>query len=253
MEKINLENIIDAFFTNYNIAPPFLRINQDGKYALVGQSDLANGDIQVYSKNLKGKLTPLNHTITLNEIMIFMKIVDKLSDENLLDFDDPDITSFLEQQLLKILSVFFDKDMSELKRFVTYEIVYHFVMNNKQLINEAIYNLTRDEEPNRTLTPQQLDESLDGTQFIDPYISIAYEVARIYKMRPYDIIANWSSTELLVAFTKISNDNSLNAYVSYKNSQKDAPKPRQPDKQVFYFEELDQVNSENEEGDDEDD
>lgn len=234
-KNITKQDVVNAFTTNYSLAPPYIKVDSDGLYTLVGQSDLATGEIQVYKNVGDGKLTALNHTVTLSATMALIKIIGKLYDENLMNFEDEEVNLFLEETICNVLVCFFG-DKAEFK--YSDELAYCFVMNNKQLINEAIYNVTNDKESNAVISPQELDDSLDGCQFIDPYVNIAHEIAKSYKMRPYDIISNWSTSELIVTFAKISNDNSLNAFINYKYSQPKAPKQKPPKKQTFYFEEI---------------
>lgn len=242
MDKtIEKEDVVKAFTTNYKIAPPYIRVDEDGQYTLVGQSDLATGEMQEYGEFGKGKLTALNHTITLSATMVLIKIIGKLYDEDMMDFEDKEIMSFLEGNILDVLVCFFG---DETKLDYSDELAYAFVMANKQLINEALYNVTNDKEFNIAISPQEIDDSLEGSQFIDPYVNIAHEIAKNYKMRPYDIISNWSTSELIVTFAKISNDNSLSSFINYKYSQPKAPKQRPPKKQTFYFEEIGSVEDE---------
>lgn len=215
-----------------NNAPPFMSAGEDGVYYLRGISDLANGELQDYGKMYgECKLTALNHTKTLNEIMIVLKIIEKLEEEELLNFDDIEIVNYLENELLKILVCFFGDETIKYDSLV----MYAFITWNRQIVNEAIYNLVADTKLKVPLSPQQLDDSLEGEQFIDPYFSIANDIAFSYKLRPYDVIKNWSTAELVVTYAKMANDNSLNAFVNYKYSQPKAPKQQPPKKQVFYF------------------
>lgn len=230
-EEKKLEDVIDLLTQLHELAPPFICLGEDQKYYIRGISDLANGEMQDYGKYGKCKLTALNHSATLTELMNFNKIIAKLEDENLLDYNDEEIVRYLEIEFLSVLQTFLNNETVEYSNVLAYSFAYW----NKQLINESIYNLTRDENIQFPVSPQQLDDSLEGEQFIDPYITIAYEIAYVYKIRPYTVINEWSTSELVVTFAKMANDNSLTAFTNYKYSQPKAPKQRPPQKQMFYF------------------
>ncbi|MGX2947204.1 hypothetical protein [Enterococcus alishanensis] len=247
-QNLTIDDLIQCLFTNFPYAPPFIRINKDGVYSLVGQSDLSTDRIQVYSNGFKGKLTALNHFVTINELIRTMKILDSIDDSPEIDVHDPEIIEFIENMFKSTLAVFFDTDFLIINEVYNHEFFYEFIMNNKELINEAIYNITRDEVPSNSLSPKELDESFEGEQFIDPYISLAYDIAKNYKIRPSEVVNNWTTSELIVTFTKMANENAMNAYVSYKASRPNAPKDNsQPKKQIYFFETLEEASKENEE------
>lgn len=236
-ETVNLEDVIGLLTQLHDMAPPFICLGEDKKYYIRGISDLANGEMQDYGEYGKCKLTALNHTATLNALMTFNKIIAKLEDEHLLNYNDEEVVNYIQSQFLIVLCTFLNKEDVEYSN----KLAYSFAYWNKQLINESIYNLTSDGNVNMPISPQQIDDSLEGEQFIDPYITIAYEIAYVYKIRPFTVITEWSTSELVVTFAKMSNDNSLKAFTNYKYSQPKAPKQRAPEKQVFYFGEV--VNS----------
>lgn len=240
-----MQEIIELITKNYADAPPYIRLGENSEYRLVGNSDMANGNAEYYEGYGYYKLTAVNHTNTLQALMQFLTLVDAMDDADILDYEDKDIMTYLEFEFSKVLTAFFNKsDMVEYNQNITVE----FLKNSKNLINEALYNFTLDQDDMPQAPYVKPSETLEGQQFSDPYIGIAYEIAKEYKLRPYDVITTWSTAELIVAYAKVANDNSLEAYLNYKQSQPKAPKQKQPKKQAFFFDEInDGISEEDEE------
>ena len=234
-----MEEMIDLLSDFHENAPPFIRERGEEGYALVGNSDLANGEDYDYGNLGKCKLTAQNHTKTLLSLIGFIMLLDELSNKGLLDLDDIEVLAFIEKEFENVLNSFFGFEVK-----FDYKLSQLFINNNLQIVNEALYNITNDKEGVRKLDYDQQVDSLEGNQFIDPYINIAYEIAKEYKLRPYEVISEWSSSELVVAFAKIANDRSLDNFLNWKYSQSKAPKRKNPIKQAFYFEEINGDNDE---------
>ena len=230
-----MQEVIELLFQFHEDAPPFISENEDGEsYSLVGLSDRATSDLFDYGEFGKCKLTARNHTTTLLSLMNFMMLVDEMMDHEEISLDDVEVTTFLQFEFMGILSQYFGEDI------LTYsdDLVMKFIKDNPQLINEALYNVTKDKEPVKQVDYQAIIDGLEGSQFEDPYINIAYDIAKEFKLRPLDVINNWSTTELIVTFAKIANDQSLDSFLAWKYSQKNAPKRKPPKKQSFYFKKI---------------
>ncbi|OFI46755.1 hypothetical protein BG262_02860 [Floricoccus penangensis] len=221
---------IIKYITLHNEAPPFIGQDDKGNYVLQGRSDLATGEVFEYECG-KMKLTANNHTNTLLSLMKFIATADELDDHELLDLSDKEVVKFMERLFEKVLRAYFGEPQTFHK--VT---ALKILTDNPQIVNEAIYNLVSDSKETKR-DYDSIVNGLDGEQFNDPYISMAYELANHYKKRPYELIAEWSTSELVVAYAKISNDASLSNYRSWSSSQKEY-KPKQPKKQVFFFKEV---------------
>jgi len=227
----DLFEFLSHFHTN---APPFISENEDGSYSLVGSSDLAIYSEFDYGELGRCKLTAKNHTKTLLALMNFIVTIDEISENEMLSLDDEEVIGFIEFQFSEILTNYFGF-------FVKFDqnLALSFLNNHKELVNEALYNITKDKDLKVQRDYNAIDDSLDGQQFQDPYVGIAYQVAKAFKIRPLDVVNDWSTAELIVTFAKLENDNSLDSYISWKYSQKNAPKRSNPRKQMFYFEEVD--------------
>jgi len=236
MEIITLEEIVKAFSKSYQMAPPFIALNEEdngASYNLIGQSDLATKETHVYCNGKTGNLCALNHSICLNESIYFFNLIAMLYDNDLMDYDDKEIIEWLEISFCNIMKIYFNDPEIEYSN----QLAYEFIMNNKELINETLYNVTKDNDLQPMRMPNEIDDSLDGEQFNDPYIAMAYQIADNYKIRPKEVIENWTTNELIVLFAKISNQNSLASFVQYKYNQPKAPKQAPPKKQLFFFKE----------------
>lgn len=229
----SMNNLIEFLTQFHKNAPPFISKNEDGSYSLVGSSDKATEAIFDYGELGSRKLTAKNHSQTLLALINFIILLDALSDSEEISFEDEIVVEFLSIEFEKVLSVYFGKEID-----YTNDLAMKFLQNNSQLVNEALYNVTKDKEPMKQIDYQEIADSLEGTQFEDPYINIAYEIAKEFQMRPLDVIENWSTSELIVTFAKFANDRSLDSFLNYKYSQKNAPKRKQPKKQMFYFKEI---------------
>lgn len=231
-----MNDLIELLSQFHKNAAPFISENEDDSFSLVGSSDYATGEWFDYGKDLgKCKLTAKNHSETLLTLMNFIVLIDALSDAEELSFNDPEVIEFLEKEFEGVLSCYFMKEVK-----YDNEVAFQFLTDNLQIINEAIYNLTEDKKPPKQLNYQELQDSLEGSQFNDPYIGIAYDIAKKFHIRPSEIIDEWSTSELIVIFAKLSNDSSLESFISWKYSQKKAPKRPNPKKQAFYFQEIEE-------------
>ncbi|EGP4894214.1 hypothetical protein FI615_001701 [Enterococcus faecium] len=228
-----MEELLEFLTQFHKNAPPFIRVNNDGSYSLVGSSDLVNGSNHQYGELGKCKLTAKNHTKTLISLINFLVLADALVDEGFA-VKDREVIELLEVSFSEVLSAYFGKKV-DYSQFLALQ----FVNNNKQLVNEALYNVTKDKEIEKPRDYQSIVDGLEGQQFSDPYLNIAYEIAQEYRLRPYEIVENWSTSELIVAFAKIANDRSLESFLNWKYSQPNAPKRNPPKKQVLFFEEID--------------
>lgn len=228
-----MQDLIELLFDFHEDAAPFISENEDGEsYSLVGLSDKATSDLFNYGELYgKCKLTARNHAQTLISLMNFMIIVDELADCEELSFDDEEVITFLQFEFLSVMSSYFQQEIST----YTHEVALQILRDNPHLVNEALYNMTKDKEPMKKVNYNAIADGLEGTQFEDPYINIAYEVAKEFKLRPMDVIRYWSTSELIVIFAKIANDHSLDGFLSWKYSQKNAPKRPTPKKQAFFF------------------
>lgn len=228
-----MNDVIELLSQYHKNAAPFISENEDNSFSLMGMSDLATGEWFDYGKLGKCKLTAKNHSETLLTLMNFIVLIDALSSSEELSFDDLEVTEFLEKEFEKVLSCYFMKE-------VKYDnsIAFQFLTDNPQIINEAIYNLTEDKKLPKQANYQQIQDSLEGAQFSDPYIGIAYDIAKKFQIRPSEIIEDWSTSELIVIFAKLSNDSSLESFLNWKYNQPNAPKRTPPQKQAFYFEEI---------------
>lgn len=231
-----MQDLIELLFVFHEEAAPFISENEDGEsYSLVGLSDKTTSDLFDYGEIYgKRKLTAKNHAQTLLSLMNFMSIVDKLGDHEELSFEDEEVIGFLQFEFLDVLSSYFQREISG----YSHEVALQVLTDNPHLINEALYNMTKDKEPLKKVNYNAIVDGLEGTQFEDPYINIAYEVAKEFKLRPMDVIENWSTAELIVIFAKTTNDHSLDGFLNWKYSQKNAPKRPTPKKQVFFFRKL---------------
>lgn len=227
-----MEEIIEFLTKFHSEAPPFIKQNQDGSYSLVGDSDLAKGEFIDYGELGEYRLTAMNHTRTLVSLMNFLTIADAMAD-NALDFSEVENKAFLEFEFENVLAAYFDKSVE-----FDYEVAWQFLEGNKTLVNEVLYNLTRDKDNEPEDSYQDIVDSLDGMQFKDPYVSIAYEIAKEFKLRPLDVMNEWSTSELIVLFAKTANDNSQQNFLNWKYNQPKAPKQKKPTKQRFYYEEV---------------
>lgn len=228
-----MNDLIEYLTQFHENAPPFISENEDGSYSLVGSSDIATGTDFDYGDLGNCKLTAKNHSETLLTLMNFIILIDAMSDSEELSFDDEEVTAFLEFEFGGVLSAYFRRTI-----MFSYEIAMKVLHDNPQLINEALYNVTKDKKQIMQIDYQSVVDGLDGTQFEDPYINIAYEIAKEFHLRPLAVIEEWSTSELIVTFAKISNDRSLDSFLNWKYSQKNAPKRKPPRKQTFYFEEI---------------
>lgn len=230
-------NDLIEFLTKYHKnAPPFISENEDS-YSLVGSSDKATLSSFDYGELGSCKLTAKNHSATLIELMNFIVLLDAMSDSNELSFEDDEVVAFLSVEFSGVLNCYFNREVS-----YSYDLAMKFLQDNPQLVNEALYNVTKDKEQIKQIDYQSIVDGLDGIQFEDPYINIAYEIAKEFKLRPLEVIENWSTAELIVTFAKMTNDRSLDSFLNWKYSQKNAPKRKPPKKQAFYFEEVGEEN-----------
>ncbi|MCI3860070.1 hypothetical protein V6B05_01335 [Lactococcus garvieae] len=215
-------------------APPFISENEDGSYSLVGESDLASGELTHYEGIGDFKLTAKNHSKTLIALMKFILEIDAISEEELLSFEDEEVNVYLSYRFTEVMIEFFGEDIDFI---YTDELAEFFILNNKQLVNEAIYNLTKDKKDKGDIDYQAIVDGLEGSQFEDPYLNIAYEIAKEFSLRPWEVVDKWSTSELIVAFAKLSNDKTQEAFLNYKYSdpKKKAPVPK---KQKFFFEKV---------------
>lgn len=225
-------------------APPFISENEDGSYSLVGNSDLASGELTHYEGIGDFKLTAKNHSKTLVALMRFILEIDAISDKEELSFDDEEVNVYLSYRFAEVLIEFFGEDTDFI---YTDELAEFFILNNKQLVNEAIYNLTKDKKDTAGVDYQAIVDGLEGSQFEDPYLNIAYEIAKEFSLRPWEVVDKWSTSELIVAFAKLSNDKTQEAFLNYKYSdpKKKAPVPK---KQKFFFEKVVEEDEEEEDG-----
>nr|DAV18287.1 MAG TPA: hypothetical protein [Caudoviricetes sp.] len=228
-----MNELIEYLTQFHKDAPPFISENENGSYSLVGSSDLAAESDFDYGVLGTCKLTAKNHSQTLLTLINFIILIDAMSDSEELSFDDEEVATFLGFEFSNVLSKYFLQEVS-----YSDELAMKVLTDNPQLVNEALYNVTKDKEQITQIDYQVLVDSLDGTQFEDPYINIAYEIAKEFSLRPFDVIDNWSTSELIVTFAKIANDKSLDSFINWKYSQKNAPKRKPPKKQAFYFEQI---------------
>ncbi|MDT2685806.1 hypothetical protein [Enterococcus gallinarum] len=231
-----MQDLFEILFKFHEDAPPFIAENEDGEsYVLMGQSDKATSDLFDYGKEYgKCKLTAKNHSQTLISLMNYMILIDTMSEHEDLSFEDIEIISFLQFQFMEVLSNYFIRKIDS----YSHEIALKFLLDNPHLVNEALYNITKDKEVMKGVDYQSIVDGLEGTQFEDPYINIAFDIATEFKLRPMDVIENWSTSELVVTFAKIANIHSLDSFLNWKYSQKNAPKRKPPKKQVFFFKKL---------------
>lgn len=227
-----MKELLEFLTRFHKNAPPFIRVNADDSYSLVGSSDLVNGSSFQYGEFGSCKLTAKNHTKTLLSLMNFLILADALLDEGFA-LEDQDVNDLLEVAFSEVLSIYFNKKME-----YSNTLAIRFVNNNKQLVNEALYNVTTDRKTTKTRDYQSIADGLEGQQFTDPYLNIAYDIAQEYGLRPFEVIEEWSTSELIVAFAKIANDRSLESFLNWKYSQSNAPKRKPPKKQVLFFEEI---------------
>lgn len=230
-ERVN--DLIEYLTHYHKSTPPFISENEEGNYSLVGLSDKAAESDFDYGDIGKCKLTARNHSETLIALMNFIVLIDAMSDSEELSFDDKEIIAFLEMEFANVLSKYFRKEV-----IYSQDLAMKVLHDNPQLVNEALYNVTKDKKQLGQVDYQSIVDGLDGTQFEDPYISIAYEIAKEFHLRPFEVIENWATSELIVTFAKIANDRSLESFLNWKYSQKNAPKRKPPKKQAFYFEEI---------------
>ena len=169
--------------------------------------------------------------------MNFIVLLDAMSDSDELSFEDDEVVAFLSVEFSSVLNCYFNREIS-----YSYDLAMSFLQDNPQLVNEALYNVTKDKEQIKQIDYQSIVDGLDGIQFEDPYINIAYEIAKEFQLRPLEVIENWSTAELIVTFAKMTNDRSLDSFLNWKYSQKNAPKRQPPKKQAFYFEEVGEEN-----------
>lgn len=230
-----MNDLIELLSQFHKNAPPFISENEDDSFSLMGISDLATGEWFDYGEQGKCKLTARNHSDTLLALMNFITLLDALSDAEGISFNDEEVIEFLQKEFEVVLSCYFMKAVK-----FDNEVAVKFLKDNLQIINEAIHNLTEDRKEPKQLNYQQIQDSLEGSQFFDPYVGIAYDLAKKFHIRPSEIINEWSTSELIVIFAKISNDASLENFLNWKYSQKNAPKRSNPKKQAFYFEEIEE-------------
>ena len=228
-----MNELIEYLTQFHKDAPPFISENEDGDYSLVGSSDLAAEADFEYGELGTCKMTARNHSQTLLTLINFIILIDAMSDAEGLSFDDDEVVAFLGNEFRTVLSMYFRQEVQ-----YSNELAMKVMTDNPQLVNEALYNITRDKEQVTQIDYQAIVDGLDGNQFEDPYINIAYEIAKVFQLRPFDVIENWSTSELIVTFAKIANDRSLDSFLKWKYAQKNAPKQKAPKKQVFFFKEL---------------
>lgn len=228
-----MNDLIEYLTKYHKNAPPFISENEDGSYSLVGSSDKATVSSFDYGELGSCKLTAKNHSNTLMVLMNFIVLLDAMSDSEELSFDDEEVIEFLAFEFSDVLSQYFCTKVP-----FSYELAMKVLRDNPQLVNEAIYNITKDKEQIKQIDYQSIVDGLDGSQFEDPYINIAYEIAKEFQLRPLEVVENWSTTELIVTFAKIANDRSLDSFLNWKYSQKNAPKRKPPKKQAFFFNEI---------------
>ncbi len=235
-----MDEVIELLLENTGNAAPYIRIGSKGEYRLVGNSDLANSrnvDYGVYGKN---KLTALNHTRTLTVLMNYMLYIDELDENGQLDMENEDVLEALQVTFSYVLDEFFMKqgDLAETEIYPV-ETMLTFCKANPQLINEALYNLTMDHDEQEQVQQRQrsminASDQLERQQFQDPYISIAFEIAKEFKRQPSEVIENWSTSELIVMFAKISNDKTLDSFLQHKYSD-GKHKQSPPKKHAWFF------------------
>ncbi|MFB8449001.1 hypothetical protein ACFC3Z_07895 [Enterococcus thailandicus] len=228
-----MNDLIEYLTQYHKDAPPFISENEEGNYSLVGSSDKGTENGFDYGELGICKLTAKNHSKTLLSLMNFIVLIDAMSDSEELSFEDDEVIAFLEFEFANVLSQYFRKDV-----IYSHDLAMKILNDNPQLVNEALYNVTKDKEQVNPIDYQSIVDGLEGTQFEDPYINIAYEIAKEFQLRPLDIIENWSTSELIITFAKIANDRSLDSFLNWKYSQQNAPKRKPPKKQVFYFREI---------------
>lgn len=234
-----MNDLIEYLTQYHKNAPPFISENEDGNYSLVGSSDKAAEANFDYGEFGNCKLTANNHSDTLIALMNFIVLIDAMSDSTELSFDDEEVITFLEMEFANVLSKYFRKKM-----VYSHDLAMKVLHDNPQLVNEALYNVTMDKEQLSQPDYQSIVDGLEGNQFEDPYISIAYEIAKELHIRPFEVIEYWSTSELIVTFAKIANDRSLESFLNWKYSQKNAPKRKPPKKQAFYFKEIGEAENE---------
>lgn len=235
-----MDKVIELILQSTGNAAPYIRIGLEGEYRLVGNSDLANSLSTDYGEFGKHKLTALNHTKTLTVLMNYLLYIDELDEKNELNLDDKNVAEALQFAFSYVLDEFFMRhERDKETNYYPIETMIRFCEANPQLINEALYNLTMDKDEQEQARQRQMamvsvSDQLEGQQFQDPYISIAYEIAKEFKLQPSDVISNWSTGELIVIFAKISNDKTLDAFLQHKYSDgKHKQKP--PKKQAWFF------------------
>lgn len=228
-----MNDLIEFLTQFHKNAPPFISENEDGSYSLVGSSDIVNGCEFDYGELGKYKLTAKNHSKTLLALMNFIVLLDGMSETDELSFEDKEVIEYLKFEFSNVLTQYFGKEV-----YYSHDVAMKVLKDNPQLVNEALYNITKDKEQIKQIDYQAIVDGLEGTQFEDPYINIAYEIAKDFNLRPYDVIQRWTTSELIVTFAKLANDRSLDSFLNWKYSQKDAPKRKAPRKQAFYFEEI---------------
>lgn len=66
---------------------------------------------------------------------------------------------------------------------------------------------------------------------------MAHYVAKVLHQRPSDILDNWGTAELIVAFGQYANEQSNQSYEDWKSLDKETrAKTMQPSKYIVYFE-----------------
>lgn len=252
-----MKNIIDLVTTNTPEAAPYIRIGTEGnylgKYLLVGKSDLATSADVDYGEYGKCKLTARNHVKTLNALMNFLLFVDEIDSKGMLDFENPEIILLINWMLGFVMDSFFGRDDTVateegmgISDLYPEWVIERFLVNNPQMVNEALYNVTMDAESRETIDKAMKSqdakaeswEKLDGQQFSDPYISIAYNIAKEFSMQPSKVINEWSTAELIVMFASVSNEKSLSAFGQYQVNKQKKQKSKAPDKQKWFFDEI---------------
>ena len=193
--------------------------------------------------------------------MNFLLQVDKIDEDGYLNLEDKEIQNLINWMFGFVMDSFFgrsdtvaDEEGMYTSNLYPVGVCELFLKSNPQLVNEALYNVTMDEESREKVNEALVRdrnkvkpwEKLESEQFKDPYINIAYQIAKEFQIQPSKVINEWGTSELVVMFANISNEKSLSAHIQFRQSQS-KEKATAPKKQAWYFDDV--LGSEEDEGD----
>lgn len=238
----SMNEILEMLAQQYQDQPPFLCIGEQGEYLLVGNSKNFTDATTHYDGIGDFKLTPRTHSNTLNALIKFMMIVDALDDKGLLNLDDPETLQYVQWEFSGVLMAYFNK-VIDFDTQYSDELALTFLNANKQLINEALYNVSSDRETletNAKMAQKRLGggrDQLQGDQFKDPYFGIAVDYAIEHDFKPSEIVDGWSSSMLIVAYFNELNSEMHANFLQHKYSN-GKQKPPKPVNQAVFFKEI---------------